>query len=643
MNLFFNLKKEEFKYGSGRKRTLKTFLSSLISVFGALIVALIIAATLGYNPWEIFTKLFSIGWEDPSYLFYKIGVYSLAGFAFFFAWKCGILNIGISGQMLAAGCTIVLITNAFPQEWLSSENSIWMQYGLGQLLILLIAMIVGASVALIVGVLEKYLKVNAVVSAILLNWAIYFITFFILAEQIYDPSSTNPLSISKDIPNQFRLFDTLGNTGAIIPTIVIVTLIATILFVIFKFTVFGHKIKSIGLSSTASKFAGYNIGKLSLVTFAISGALAGILACVNYTSVSPSGIPLSLTLNIVPGEGFSGIMIALVGANNPLGIIMASFIFGLFDASAIGLQTDASFNSIITGLVMLGAACSVLIIKWKPWIKFLTYKYGVNYATTASIFDNKMDSLISKYESIYSGLKKEFKHSQKEIHDRYYSDKERFKEDEEYKVKFLNEIDVVADHFFEAKEKAWNDYLKEKAEIVLENQYLKMKDRINNTVYTKENIELKSAIINNKYNNMLTKKVNSLKEKTENKENYLLSKLKNAQAKYENDMQNTSIDKVVAETTFKEKENEINEAIKLNNDKCTALINLYVEKNESWKKAEIDRMIKKQNKYITNEDKYKNITAKLNVEINEIESLKYQEELRELVKKSSLNVNGGID
>lgn len=110
-SLRFDLLKDSFVHGKKRKTTTRTIVVTLVSIFSALIVALLFAAALGYDPFEVLAKLFYIGFNDTSALFSNIGVFCFAGFAFAFASKAGLFNIGISGQMLGAGTFVVFLSD----------------------------------------------------------------------------------------------------------------------------------------------------------------------------------------------------------------------------------------------------------------------------------------------------------------------------------------------------------------------------------------------------------------------------------------------------------------------------------------------------------------------------------------------------
>ncbi len=683
MNFSLLLKKDSVFYSRRRKESSRKFLASVFSIIIALIVALLIATALGYQPWDIFTKLFFIGFNDPSYLFYKLGTYALAGFAFYFAWKCGIINIGISGQMLAAGTVVVILT-----QLISKNNSIpnWVGFGLGQIFILVIAMSVSSLIAFLVGAMQNYLRINGVVSAILLNWIIYFVSFFVLATYFTD---SQPFANSTTIPNEFRLYDVNNGTGAIIPVVVICLVIALVLFFIFKFTVFGHKVKSIGYSKEASKFAGYNIKKLSIVSFVISGAISGILACICYSSTIPAAIPLSINFDNLPGEGFAGIMISLVGGNNPFGILAVSFLFGLFEASTIALPTDPSFNDVIIGLVMLGSTLSVIIIKWRPFIKLNSYKYDIEYFETQTNFDNSIDSLLSKYKSIYHNAKSSYvkKSYQKMLKDL----KNIYEKKQENNKMFLSESINVLEKNFEIKT---NLLMKLKNENIYSLKEQWTRREISNVIYDEK---LKSILhkfdseINQLNNQLAIEKMSIINEfKTmvsQNKEDYKelvkIYKIRYQENRFQekldfkqqqkkiinqyledkariidtfnfNKIKNLISKKIVTQELIDIKKQKISNKYDTSltkylnrlkqkhkgNNNLQKISQKAIEKSNQWKFNQINKMILKQNKIIDNDQKFNDEVVKIKKIIDEkIKSKDYFNELNELIN-NAIQVKG---
>ncbi len=392
MNKFkLRLWKDSLLYSRKRKQTTKNIAVAALAILGSTIIAVLIATMFGYNPFDTIKALFSAAFvNEPDKLAFTLSVFALSAFAFSFAFKAGIFNIGISGQMYASGVAVLAFSNAIGNA---------MPNGLGQVLSLIIAMLVGSAVALLTGALERYFKVDAVVSAIILNWIILLIGFFIIAKFYPGNSELTKMTTSTDIPEHFAL--NTHNFPGWASSLIIVAIIAVILLVLTKYTVFGHKINATGLSLEGSKYAGYNVGAIKLSTFAISGAISGVLAVVLYTAYVPS-IPATILNVVVPVEGFNGIAVGLIAGNNPIGIVVVSAVIGLFQTSSSYLPMDATFSNVIIGLLMLGASLTVVLHKYKPYIFSLKKRYTSCASGAYTEYENRLDSLISKYKSILS-------------------------------------------------------------------------------------------------------------------------------------------------------------------------------------------------------------------------------------------------
>lgn len=456
--------KDKIVYGRERKRNTKVILSSVISIIVALVIALLVSTLMGYNPLDVFVGLFTKGFADPQQLIYYLGVFAIASFAFAISYKGGIFNIGISGQMLAAGTSVVFLIKLFNHFNVADD----IPNGAGQVIIVFLAMIVGSLFAFIVGALDVFLKVNSVVSAILLNWIIYFGSFFLLATYAGD-TTTGQLIGSEAIPDNFRLISTETGTGGVIPIVIIIIVLSVIMLLIFKFTVFGHKIKSIGFSANASIYSGYKVKKIKLINFMMSGAIAGILACVVYTSGFNGLIPLDSSADAIPNEGFQGIAIALIGNNNPFGIIIISFIFAMFKNAIVGITIPSSYFNVLIGLVMVGATLSVIVIRWKPWCYLQSMRYNKSYNMIQENFDNQFNELMSKYLSIMKWEKQNIYSQNISKHDKEKLWKETLIEIEE---DYLTEKDKVFENF---KFEKMNLFIEKKLNIIAKYEHEKVK------------------------------------------------------------------------------------------------------------------------------------------------------------------------
>jgi ABC-type uncharacterized transport system permease subunit len=136
-------------------------------------------------------------------------------------------------------------------------------------------------------------------------------------------------------------------------------------FIIWR-TRFGYAVRAMGFSPGAAEYAGINTTRIIVLAMALSGALAGLMA-----SNAVLGEPHKLVLNFTGGYGFTGIAIALIGRNHPVGIVLAAFLFGALTQG--GTELDFEFQTItrdtvlvVQGLIILFSGA--LYYLFAPWV-----------------------------------------------------------------------------------------------------------------------------------------------------------------------------------------------------------------------------------------------------------------------------------
>ena len=226
-----------------------------------------------------------------------------------FSYKVGLFNIGCSGQY-TAGCCAALFAA--------------LKWGWGWLPCLLFAMVAGAFLGAIVGLLKAYLNVNEVISGIMLNWIILYLTNTILSV-VQDPAKPYTYSLATHAPQ--AILPTLGmeklfNNNYVSIAIPIAILFAVLVMVILNKTKFGYELKATGFNKNAAKYCGMKENRNIVLSLLISGAFAGIGAGLLYLT----GIEdWECTRASVPAMGFNGIAATFLGGLNPIGTIFASF------------------------------------------------------------------------------------------------------------------------------------------------------------------------------------------------------------------------------------------------------------------------------------------------------------------------------
>ncbi len=250
----------------------------------------------------------------------------LAGLAVAIGFKMNLFNIGVEGQYRLAA----LIAAA-------AGAAVSLPPPLHVLLIVLVAMVVGSMWAAIPGVLKVTRGVHEVISTIMLNFISIGIGQYLLIHYFQHLDRVGDLIIkTKAIPKSGRfpsLNDFLEAFGvkanSSLYGFVLVALVVGILFYLLVWrTRFGYDLRASGTNPDAARVSGIDPNAMIVRTMLISGAIAGLVGLADML-----GALNRYTLDFPVGYGFTGIAVALVGRNNPVGIALAALLFGFMDKS----------------------------------------------------------------------------------------------------------------------------------------------------------------------------------------------------------------------------------------------------------------------------------------------------------------------
>ena len=335
----------------------------VFSILVALIAGGIVIALLGHNPFYAFYNLLQgCGIAPKASYAGKKGMITdfmdfmdnltpmiFAALAVAVALRSGLFNIGVSGQMLAAG---FLATVTVGYTSLAAP--------IAKPLVVIIGILAGACVGGLIGFLKYRFNINEVVSSIMINYILEYVISFFINMYFVDPVSRQ----SKNVSTAARLTLTdveVGGYKMDIPLGIILAILTVFLVrFIMNRTVFGFEMKAVGCYRTAAKYAGIKVGKNIVITMVISGALSGLAGVTYYLGYFASIQPKVLT-----STGFDAIAVSLLGNNNPVGIIFSSFLITVISkgstymSSASGVQQEIA--SVITGIILLFSACGAFV------------------------------------------------------------------------------------------------------------------------------------------------------------------------------------------------------------------------------------------------------------------------------------------
>ena len=234
----------------------------------------------------------------------------MCALAILFAYKVGLFNIGASGQYCAGTALSLYAALAWGWSWLPC---------------MLLAMVGGGLLGAISGLLKSYCNVNEVISGIMLNWIVLYLTNMLLTnvKEVASPytvvlADTNPSAVLPSL-GLGALFNDNKYVGLALPLSVV---IAILVWVVLEKTRFGYELRATGNNRNAAKYCGMAEKRNIILTLAISGALAGLGASMFYLTGYEQW---QCTASSVPGMGFNGIAAAFLGGLHPIGTILASF------------------------------------------------------------------------------------------------------------------------------------------------------------------------------------------------------------------------------------------------------------------------------------------------------------------------------
>ncbi len=272
-----------------------------------------------------------------------------------FAYKVGLFNIGAAGQYCAGVALSLYAALAWGWGWLPC---------------MLLAMLGGMVLGAISGLLKSYCNVNEVISGIMLNWIVLYLTNMLLTNV---KEATSPYTFVLAHKNPSAILPSLGigslfnNNGYVGLALPLSVLAAVAVWVVLEKTRFGYELRATGNNKNAAKYCGMAEKRNIILTLVISGALAGLGAAMLYLTGYEQW---QCSTSSVPGMGFNGIAAAFLGGLNPFGTILASFFIQHITAG--GAYVDKSmYCAQISDLI------SSLIIYLCGFVLFIKYAMNV--------------------------------------------------------------------------------------------------------------------------------------------------------------------------------------------------------------------------------------------------------------------------
>ena len=329
------------------------YLVPVFAVLAALLVGAIILLRLDANPIEAFRAMVSGAFGSTDALIstaLKATPLLFVGVGITIAFRANVINIGGEGQMVAGGLlatTTALVLPDLPAVVMLPA-------------VLLAGLIGGAIWGAVPGALKAYYGVNEILSTIMLNVVAVQLMNFLLRGALIDPAEiergtripqTERLMESADLPLLFG-----SDRLHIGPLIAVAAAVAA--YVLMWRTPIGFRIRAVGLSRDASRYAGIRVKRTIVLAMTLSGAMAGLAGAVLvFGSESHRMVTDGSTAGFTGSAGFNGIVAALFGGLHAIWTIPASFLFGglLVGGNAMqrAVQVPSALILALNGLVVV--------------------------------------------------------------------------------------------------------------------------------------------------------------------------------------------------------------------------------------------------------------------------------------------------
>ncbi|MET8244884.1 ABC transporter permease [Streptomyces sp. NPDC005202] len=334
-----------------KERVLLAVAGPVIALVAAILLTSVVLIASGKSPIEPYTLMLQQAtYSDVQVLIInQASMYYLAALAVAIGFRMNLFNIGVDGQYrLAAMMTAVVGANIALPAFLQIP------------LLLIVGMLTGAFWAGVAGVLKVTRGVSEVVATIMLNAiATSLIGYLTLSDvwgvQVGNNMTTGIMKKSGWFPG----IDLGADVGEIYGLVFLAIAMGVIYWIVLNRTRFGFDLRATGESETAAVASGVDAKRMVLTAMLISGAVAGL-----------SGLPLLLgdahtySLSFPTGLGFTGITIALLGRNNPVGIAFAALLIAFLDKAspALDYATPVAYEkeiaTIMQGLIVFAVVIS---------------------------------------------------------------------------------------------------------------------------------------------------------------------------------------------------------------------------------------------------------------------------------------------
>ena len=344
---------------SQSRQLLLNFMPPLLAVFGFFLLCGVVVHIRGQNALEFYGIIFSSGFssfDEFGYVLFNATPLVFTGLAVAVGYKSGLFNIGCEGQLYVA---------AFATAWIG------MHLTLPALLLvplcILTAIITGAIWGAVPGYLKARYGAHEVINTIMMNFIAFALMNYLVTSVYQEPGQmipqTRQIHETARIPRLASFVPFLPDSNPLNASFLIACGCVVLCYIFLQHTRWGYELRLVGNARDVAAYGGINPRAVTVWVMALSGAIAGFAGVAEVM-----GYRYRYLDSFSSGWGFTGIAVALLGKNNPFGILAAAVLFGLLNKVALDIDI---LLGIPRGLFFAGQG---LLIIWLVCVEGISRK-----------------------------------------------------------------------------------------------------------------------------------------------------------------------------------------------------------------------------------------------------------------------------
>jgi ABC-type uncharacterized transport system permease subunit len=332
-----------------------------VAAGSALLIGAVIIVAYGENPLEVYGAILRFSFATQDGFAYVLAIATpliFSALAVAVCFKAGLFNIGVEGQFLVG--MVAAAWAALNLDFIPGPLLMWT--------VLLFGALGGMAWASVPAVLKVRTGAHEVVTTIMMNGIAVFFVGWALQGPLKFTIEGQSLDLRTDAFPKNALVPDLGhlfgfrqapNLSWLLPLALVAV---ALVWVMMRRTQLGYEARAVGASPGSAKAGGISIGAVQIQSFLISGALAGLVGMQQL--LADAGY---LSQSYQSQLGFTGIAVAFLGRNNPVGIVFAALVWGVLARGESALQVDTGmpreFIILLQGILILSVVIAFEVAK----------------------------------------------------------------------------------------------------------------------------------------------------------------------------------------------------------------------------------------------------------------------------------------